>query len=117
MNPQDATSTPGNVFALKIIEYLAAGLHVVTTPRGSVEPELEAGITYIKDNSPETIAASLKHAIDLKSYERTAREAALQTYGPEAIARSLDRLLEQVMTRHQRQNGSEFIRGMQVSKG
>ena len=43
MNPQDLTTTPGNVFAFKIVEYLAAGLHVITTPRGAVEPELEAG--------------------------------------------------------------------------
>jgi glycosyltransferase involved in cell wall biosynthesis len=96
MNPQDLTTTPGNVFAFKIVEYLAAGLHVITTPRGAVEPELEVGISYIEANSPETIAACLKRVIRERRYERTAEQATLQTYGPAAVSRSLNGLLEQV---------------------
>jgi len=96
MNPQDVTRIPGNVFAFKIVEYLAAGAHVITTPRGALEPELEAGVTYITDNTPETIAACLKQVICERRYECTAQRAALQTYGPGAVSESLNRLFEQV---------------------
>ena len=96
MNPQDVTKTPGNVFAFKIVEYLASGVHVITTPRGALEPELEAGISYIADNAPETIAACLKQLIGERGYERTAAQAAVQTYGPAAVTKSLNELFEQV---------------------
>lgn len=95
MNAQDVSVVPGNVFAFKIIEYLAAGLHVITTPRGALEPDLEAGITYIQDNTPETIAAALKQAINERRYEQSTEAAALRTYGPEAITNGLSRLVEQ----------------------
>jgi glycosyltransferase involved in cell wall biosynthesis len=98
MNPQDITRTPGNVFALKIVEYLAAGAHVITTPRGNLEQELEVGLTYIPDNSPDTIAATLSEVILERRYERTAAKAALQAYGPETIAKALNRLLEEAVT-------------------
>jgi glycosyltransferase involved in cell wall biosynthesis len=96
MNPQDLTKTPGNVFAFKIVEYLAAGAHVITTPRGALEPELEAGVSYISDNAPETIAACLQQVIDSRRYDCTAVEATLKTYGPAAVSLALNGLLEQV---------------------
>ena len=95
MNPQDVTQIPGTSFAFKIIEYLAAGLHVITTPRGALEPELEVGISYINDNSPDTIAKALKRVIDARSYERSAQDAAITAYGPDAISRGLNRLVEE----------------------
>jgi len=101
MNPQDLTRTPGNVFPFKIVEYLAAATHVITTPRGALERELEAGVTYIADNAPETIAASLKRVIEERGYERTAEQAAVRTYGPDAISKSLNELLEQVTGKRQ----------------
>jgi glycosyltransferase involved in cell wall biosynthesis len=97
INPHDLSATPGNVFAFKIIEYLAAGNHVITTPMGPLDPELEKGITYIPDNRPETIAASLKQVIETHSYKRTAVEAALAAYGPDAVAKSLDELFQKVV--------------------
>jgi glycosyltransferase involved in cell wall biosynthesis len=96
MNPQDVTTTPGNVFAFKIVEYLAAGAHVITTPRGTLEKELEAGVSYIPDNSPDTIAACLKRVIEGRRYERTAIEATLRTYGPAAVSQALNGLLQKV---------------------
>ena len=99
MNPQDVTKTPGNVFPFKIIEYLAAATHVISTPRGALEPELAAGVTYIADNAPGTIAGCLKRLIETRGYERTAEQAALEVYGPDAVSRSLNRLLEQVTER------------------
>jgi glycosyltransferase involved in cell wall biosynthesis len=116
MNPQDLTTTPGNVFAFKIVEYLAAGAHVITTPRGFLEPELEAGISYIQDNSPETIAACLKQVIEDRRYERTAIDATLQTYGPAAIADALNLLLERV-TAGAKSDGLQPEAGVLTSAG
>jgi len=98
INPHDVGLIPGNVFAFKIIEYLAAGAHCITTPMGSLEPELEAGVTYMPDNSPETVAATLKRVVEDHHYERLAAKAAQATYGAEAVSNSLDRLLDQVVT-------------------
>ena len=75
MNPFQVSKTPGNVFAFKIVEYLAAGAHVITTPMGSLEKELEAGITYIPDNAPETIAAAVCRVIEERKYEQIAMDA------------------------------------------
>jgi glycosyltransferase involved in cell wall biosynthesis len=98
INPHSVSQTPGNVFAFKIIEYLGAGAHVITTPMGVLEPELEAGITYIADNEPDTIAAALTQVIQGLRYERTATQAALQSYGSKTVSRSLDNFLNKVMT-------------------
>src|ERR1700730_4898682 len=108
INPHAVSQTPGNVFAFKIIEYLAAGAHVITTPMGALEREIECGITYMPDNKAETIATTLKQRIEGSCYERTAAPAVLQTYGPEAVSRSLDKLLNNVMTVERRKAGSEF---------
>ena len=102
INPHVVSQTPGNVFAFKIVEYLAAGAHVVTTSMGDLGPELESGITYMNDNSPATIAATLQRVICERDYERTAAEAAMQSYGPEAVSISLDKLLNKVMAANNR---------------
>ena len=99
MNPHDISAKPGNVFAFKIIEYLGAGNHVISTPMGALERDLEAGITYMPDNSPETIASTLQRVIKDGHFRRTAKEAAEHAYGPAAVAKSLDALLEQVRSR------------------
>jgi glycosyltransferase involved in cell wall biosynthesis len=96
INPHDISQTPGNVFAFKIIEYLAAGAHCVTTPMGPLEPSLEAGVTYMPTNTPETIASTLKRVIDDRLYDRIATVAAQQTYGPGAVSKALDGLLARV---------------------
>jgi len=103
INPHVVSLTPGNVFAFKIIEYIAAGAHAVTTPMGALEKELEAGVTYMPDNSPQTIAATLQKIVTEREYERTARQAAHRVYGPRAVARSLDTLLNQVRVSQQKQ--------------
>ncbi len=108
INPHDLSETPGNVFAFKIIEYLAAGAHVISTPMGTLEPEIENGITYISDNKAETIAAALKQVIQSRCYERTAAQGALQTYGPGAVSKSLDNLLIKVMAAQTEKGRSQF---------
>ena len=100
INPHDLSETPGNVFAFKIVEYLAAGAHVITTPMGTVEPELERGITYMTDNMAETIAATLQRVIVERLFERTAAEAAEDAYGPVAVANSLNKLVSDAVLRN-----------------
>ena len=63
MNPHKLSQTPGNVFAFKIIEYLAAGTHVISMPMGVLEKEIKRGITYIPNNTPDTIVATLRQVI------------------------------------------------------
>lgn len=99
INPHDVSKTPGNVFAFKIIEYLAAGAHCITTPMGVLERDLEAGITYIPDNASETIASTLKRVIDASLYKRLAAQAAQDAYGPTAVSNALNELLTQVQRR------------------
>lgn len=96
INPHDVSTTPGNVFAFKIIEYLAAGAHCITTPMGVLERELELGITYMSDNTPETIAATIRRVISEGLFHRLATRAAQDTYGPDAVAQNLNRLVTQV---------------------
>ena len=100
INPHAVSQTPGNVFAFKIIEYLATGAHCVTTPMGKLETDLETGITYMPDNSPETIAATLKRVIEDHRYQLLAAKAAQETYGTQAVSRSLDKFLKQVSARN-----------------
>ena len=85
------------MFAFKIIEYLAAGAHVITTPMGFLEPELEDGVTYVADNRPETIAASLIKVIREREFERHAIHAARRVPGPEAVAAALDTLVREAI--------------------
>lgn len=100
MNPHNPSRTPGNVFAFKIVEYMAAGLHVITTPMGTLEPEMETGISYLPDNSAATIAARLREVIGGGLYRQNAQAPALRAYGPEAVAQALDQLLQQVVNRN-----------------
>ena len=62
---------------------------------GTLDPEIESGIAYMPNNGAETIAATLRKVIDNHRYERTIVQAALQTYGPQAVAASLQNLLNQ----------------------
>jgi glycosyltransferase involved in cell wall biosynthesis len=113
INPHDLSATPGNVFAWKIIEYLAAGAHVISTPMGTLEPEIESGITYMPDNKAKTIATTLKQVIENRSYERTAAQTALQTCGPEAVAKSLQNLLNRAMS-HRMERGEGVQQTLQL---
>jgi hypothetical protein len=97
INPHAVSQRPGNVFAFKIIEYLAAGAHCVTTRMGKLESDLERGITYMHDNSPETIGATLRKVIGEHGYEHLAANAAQEAYGTRAVSRSLDDFLTEVL--------------------
>ena len=95
INPHDLSRQPGNVFAFKIIEYLAAGAHVISTPMGQVEKEIAAGITFMPDNTPETIARTLQEVVRNNLWRQTSERAVHETYRPEVLRRELDKLMRQ----------------------
>jgi len=95
INPHDLSRQPGNVFAFKIIEYLAAGAHVISTPMGQVEKEIAAGITFMPDNAPETIARTLQEVVRNNLWRQTSERAVHETYRPEVLRRELDKLMRQ----------------------
>ena len=99
VNPHAVSQTPGNVFAFKIVEYLGAGAHVITTPMGTLEEGIERGITYMPDNNPDTIAATLKRVVLERRWGRTAAKYVHQKYGPTAVSESLNMFVKQVLTR------------------
>jgi glycosyltransferase involved in cell wall biosynthesis len=109
INPHDLSATPGNVFAFKIIEYLAAGAHVLTTPMGPLEPELERGITYLEDNTPAVIAATLRRVIEERTFDREASGPARQRYGPAPVAQALDDLVGTVLAASRTAHGQGRI--------
>ena len=89
-----------NGFSFKTIECLGAGMHVITTrltALESLEAELKAGLSYIEDNKPETIAACLKKVIVERRYECTVQQATLDRYGPAAVSQSLEAFLKNVL--------------------
>jgi len=93
VNPHELSSRPGNVFAFKIVEYLAAGAHVISTPMGAVEPELAAGITFMPDNAPETIARTLQQVVQTGAWRRTAERAVHDLYRSDVLRAALDQLV------------------------
>src|SRR5574341_1336860 len=93
INPHDVSQTPGNIFSFKFIEYLAAGAHVISTPMGALEKEIESGMTYMPDNNPETIAATLKRVIIGGEWRETAALHVCEMYGSRTISNALDELL------------------------
>ena len=99
INPHAVSQAPGNVFAFKIIEYLAAGAHVLTTRMGTLEPQIEAGVTYMTDNKPETIASALARVVVERRYEHTVEDVAQDTYGSGEVAGALEDLLAKARCR------------------
>jgi len=93
INPHDLSRQPGNVFAFKIIEYLAAGAHVISTPMGAVEKELAAGITFMPDNTPETIARTLRQVVQSGAWRQTTWRAVHDLYRPDVMQNALDHLV------------------------
>jgi glycosyltransferase involved in cell wall biosynthesis len=99
VSPQLVSQTLGNQFAFKVIEYLAAGAHVVMTPMGTLESEIEAGITYIADNRPDTIALTLRRVIEERRYARNADSVVQSRYGSKVVSEALERFLDDVAAR------------------
>lgn len=93
INPHKVADRPGVVFAFKLIEYLAVGAHVITTPMGDLERDLEHGITYLPDNSPTSIATTLAAVINNGLHQKTAGPAAQRSYGLASVAQALRGLL------------------------
>lgn len=93
INSHEISKNPGNVFAFKIIEYLAAGSHVITVPMGTFEIESEHGVTYISDNDPQTIALGIINVIKNKRYYNNSMEYINETYNTCVVSKSLNELI------------------------
>lgn len=93
VSPQRVSDRPGDQFPFKVIEYLAAGAHVLMTPMGGLETDMEQGITYMPDNNPATIAAALTQVIAEQKYLRTSASLVQLRYGQTEVSASIDRLL------------------------
>jgi glycosyltransferase involved in cell wall biosynthesis len=113
INPQVASQTPGNVFAFKVIEYLGAGAHVITTPMGTLQQEIERGVTYLSDNTPETIASVLRSVTLCDRRQQGAADYVQRTYRTAALSKSLDLLIRQAINKTEpRANGLEIASGL-----
>jgi hypothetical protein len=60
---------------------------------GQLEKEIEAGITYMPDNRPETIARTLERVVQQDLWRNTAGPAVQGIYGPEILREALDKWL------------------------
>lgn len=96
INPHKVSENPGNVFAFKIIEYIAAGAHIITTPMGAVEKEIENYITYIESYSVTSIAETIEMVINKKMYTKINPEYVYNQYSLEAVASRLNEMLEKI---------------------
>jgi glycosyltransferase involved in cell wall biosynthesis len=96
ISPTEVSRTPGHIFPCKIIDYLAAGAHVIATPAGTLEKELENGLTYIPSNDPQTIATAIQQVIQERRWERNIAPLVCEKHGPTAVADALENLLQQV---------------------
>jgi glycosyltransferase involved in cell wall biosynthesis len=95
ISPNEASRTPGNIFPCKIIDYLAAGAHVVAVPMGPLEKEFEEGITYLPSNDPEAISNAVQQVIRDRRWEHSVAPLVWETFGPAAAGDKLENLLQQ----------------------
>jgi glycosyltransferase involved in cell wall biosynthesis len=95
-----AAAVSGNVFPFKIVEYLGAGRPVVSTPLGSLEPEIAQAILTTRDDSIESLAAGINCMISgyarWAAKARTAQESIRSQYGPGPMKRRLAELISEV---------------------
>ena len=99
VSPNESTNTPGHIFPCKIIDYMAAGAHVVAVRMGPLEKELERGLTYISSNKPQVIADALHEVIKDRRWEGSEAATVLvcEKYGAPSVADSLVDLLQQAV--------------------
>jgi hypothetical protein len=98
ISPNEVSRTPGNIFPCKIIDYLAAGAHVIAIPMGSLDKEFENGMTYMPSNDPQMIATTVQQVIRERRWERNVAPLVWDAFGPEAASAKLENLLQQVCT-------------------
>jgi glycosyltransferase involved in cell wall biosynthesis len=94
ISPTEVSRTPGNIFPSKIIDYLASGAHVIATPAGALEKELENGLTYMPSNDAGTIATTIQQVVQERRWERNVAPMVCDKFGPIAVANAIDSLLQ-----------------------
>jgi glycosyltransferase involved in cell wall biosynthesis len=105
INPNRVTAAvSGNIFPFKLVEYLGAGRPVVSTPLGSLEPELAQAILITKDDSIDSLAAGIRSVVDAyalwASKARVAQKSIRKQYEPEPIKRRLAELMSKATESH-----------------
>jgi glycosyltransferase involved in cell wall biosynthesis len=94
----------GNVFPFKLVEYLGAGRPVVSTPLGSLEPELAQAIFTTKDDSIEALAAGIESIVNnyalWAAKAKIAQRAIRLQYEPGPMKRRLAELICEVAGPH-----------------
>jgi glycosyltransferase involved in cell wall biosynthesis len=93
VNPHRSSAVPGNVFPFKVVEYLAAGAHVVSTRMGMFERELEQGITYMDVDSVECLVETMHRVIRDRLYSHTAADYVWNEYGFDAVSEKLGKFV------------------------
>ena len=96
INPHRTSVVPGNLFAFKIVEYIASGAHVITTPMGEVEKEIEENLTYIENFSVESIRKTIEYVIENKRYLKSDTKYVNSQYSLTAVSTRLNDLFEKI---------------------
>lgn len=95
VNPHRMTTRQGNVFPFKIIEYLAAGLSVLSTPMLEIEQDLKPGITFTNSDTVNDIADGINSIIHVPPViDPCISEITINRYGENAVKAGLSRMLE-----------------------
>jgi glycosyltransferase involved in cell wall biosynthesis len=92
INPHQKSQSPGNVFPFKVVEYIAVGSHVISTPLGKIEPEMENGITFA-EFSVESIRDSLLRVTDDLNVDYSAQNYILNLYSANNISEHINSFL------------------------
>lgn len=90
INPRPVQSAfAEHSFPSKLLEYLASGKLVLTTRLPSIPTDLDSLFSYIEDESPEGIAASIRKALNRKSVEGPSARHISEQLGEVAIGNRL----------------------------
>ena len=66
---------------------------------GTLQPEIERGITYLSDNAPESIALVLQSVTLNGRWHEGAADYVQRTYGTAALSKSLELLIRQAINK------------------
>jgi glycosyltransferase involved in cell wall biosynthesis len=99
VNPNCISTSVGNIFPFKIVEYLAGGGHVLSTTIEDVGPELAKGITMIDSDDVSSLAQGMLGCINRVPNLPEASAAAQAAYNQATVADNLEKLLRAAVGR------------------